>query len=745
MAQLRDRRRGRSSLPIRLLSVLGLGTLGILGVMLSGTPQAQPQPPPPPQAPTLLSVRMSVDPDQIFLRGAEAEPERATVTLELETAERPRRLNADILLVIDRSASFPLEEAVDAAERILDRLGPNDRVGLVSFATEARLDVRLVPATRSQAIHRALRTLVPEGKTALGEGMAVATDELTIAGRTDVELLEILLTDGRTNYGRDPLEEARKAAERGIVIYPVGVGRSVNRALLEEIARITGGEFFPAFHDAIVDQILQVQLSPDEPLVRDLEIVQTLAEGLRYEQALETPPTRVTTNPDGTTTLLWQLPGLRPNERWRTRFLVSGDEEGLLPLAEDPSRIRFFDLRGREVERDLPALFLQVRPRPRPVTVDFRFHPPSPTRFDEVCFTDQSTVEAGGRIVSWLWNFGDGTTSTEPNPCHRYRADGEYEVTLTVTSDEGVKKSVTKRITVFTPPQTVKAAFRFEPEMPTIFDEVRFFDETTLNRGEIVSWVWDFGDGTRAFEPNPTHQYAADGDYTVTLTVVSDEGVEATTRRTLTVFTPKLSVRREIDTYIPVDQTIPGQTFRVTVQIRANTRIHGAGLDENVPPDWVVRPVDNSTAELRLEDLQWLFTEVLEPGTVKTIVYEVTVPDDETPGTYRIDGTLSSASPRVNLPVDGDTQIEVLSGFPIRVVIAHWDASNRQLDLKGFPNHTIDLNQILQAISWWREGIEVPFTEDAAGNKQKIDFRTMQELVAYWLTDTSVFDPLPEE
>ncbi len=651
---------------------------------------------------------------------------------------------ADVVLVVDRSASFPIEDAAEAAERILDRLGFEDRVALVSFATEARLDVRLVPAARSQAIREALRGLVPEGKTALGEGMAVATEELSLAGRPEAERLQILLTDGRTNYGRDPLEEARKAADRGIVIYPVGVGRSVNRALLEEIARITGGVFFPAFHDAIVDRILQISIDPNDPLIRDVQIVQTLAPELRYEQALENPPSQVLSNPDGSTTLRWTLTDLRPGDRWQTQLQISGEQEGTWALTAAPSQIRYRDFRGREVTRDLPLLSLEVRPRPPLVTADFLFEPRNPTRFDEVRFFDRSTVEAG-QIVAWRWDFGDGTTSTERNPTHRFPADGTYRVTLTVTSDQGVQESAVQTITVFTPPQTVEAAFRFEPENPTLFDEVRFFDETTLNRGKIARWVWDFGDGTRAFEPNPTHRFPADGEYTVTLTVTSDEGVEAVTRRTITVFTPELSVRRTIDTYIPVDQTIPGQTFRVTVQIRANTRIHGAGLDENVPQDWVVRPIDNSTAELRLEDLQWLFTEVLEPGTVKTIVYEVTVPDDETPGTYRIDGTLSSASPRVSLPVTGDTQIEILSGFPIRVVIAHWDGSNRSLDLQGFPTHKIDLNQILQAISWWREGMEVPFTEDAAGNKQKIDFRTMQELVAYWLTDTSVFEPLPGE
>jgi PKD repeat protein len=46
-----------------------------------------------------------------------------------------------------------------------------------------------------------------------------------------------------------------------------------------------------------------------------------------------------------------------------------------------------------------------------------------------VRFTDLST----GEITSWLWNFGDGKTSTEQNPTNYYSSDGYYTVTLTVT------------------------------------------------------------------------------------------------------------------------------------------------------------------------------------------------------------------------------------------------------------------------------------------------------------------------
>jgi PKD repeat protein len=712
--------------------LLGLLLVGALG--WSGDPQGL----------ATLSIRHTVDPQRIFVQGSGVDPETAAVTLQLEAPRRPDRFTADVMLVLDRSASFPIEQAVDAAERVIERLGPSDRVGVVSFATEARLDARLTPVSQADSVREALQALITEGKTALGEGIAVATDELLVSGRPDALQIEILLTDGRSNFGRDPLEEAGKAADQGIVIYSVGVGRFVNRDLLTQIAEVTGGQFFPAFSDAIVDQILRAPVADSEPVIQDIEIVETLDRGLEYDTALRNPPTRVTPNFDGTTTLTWQLDSLREGEIWRAQFTVRGRETGFFSLTASPSHVSFTDLRGRRVEQDLPFLSLEVRPTPPRLTPDFRFTPTSPTRFDEIQFTDESTVESG-QIVSWLWEFGDGTFSSEPSPTHRYRLDGDYTVKLTVTSDQGVEASVRETISVRTPPQAVEAAFTFTPSEPTRLDDIQFTDETVLSRGEIVSWLWEFGDGTTSSEQNPTHRYPADGEYTVKLTVVSDEGVQSVVSQTIRVFTPKVTVRREINTYIPIDQTIPGETFQVTVTIRANTRIHGLGLDENVPESWAVKPLQNSTAELRSEDLQWLFSETLEPGTEKTIVYEVKVPTDAKPGMYRIDGTLSSASPQLSLPVDGDIQIEILSGFPIAVVVSHWDVNNNVLDLQAFPAHKIDLNQILKAISWWREGVEIPFSEDENGKKSVIDFKTIQELVAYWLTDTSVFEPLPQE
>lgn len=603
-----------------------------------------------------LRISQTIEPERVFIQDSGVSPQQATVTLTLEAPGQVERLIADVILVVDRSADSQLGQIKAAAERIIDLLGPNDRVGLVSFATEATLDARLTPVAEADGVRAALARLVAEGKTALGEGIAVAADELAFAGRPEAAWIQILLTDGRNNFGRSLLEAAQTAAERNVTIYAIGMGRFVNRALLTEIANITGGQFFPAFNDAIIDQILRITIPPDEPVVTDIEIFVTLTDKIHFKEALENPPSL---SPDKKT-LSWRLPQLMPDEIWTASFTVGGsavDECTVLNVHRTPSYVSFRDFRGRETQRDLPQLALEVCPPPPPVRCAFSFSPVSPTIFDEVEFTDESSVKEG-EIIGWLWDFGDGTTSTERNPKHRYDADGEYLITLTVRSDKGATDSCRKK---------------------------------------------------------------------------------------LTVFTPKVTAIRTIDTFIPPDETIPGQTIRVTIEIRVNAKIHGLGLDEDIPSGWEFNGVEDGSAQFRKEDLQWIFNEVLEPGMRKTIIYEVKIPEEEEANTYWIDGKIISALPKFKRDVEGDRQIEVLTGFPIRVVVAHWDVAKNELDLRAFPTHIIDDRQIEKAREWWREGIEVPYTEDEDGKRKVIDLEMMQELEAYWLTGTSVFEPLPQE
>jgi len=65
----------------------------------------------------------------------------------------------------------------------------------------------------------------------------------------------------------------------------------------------------------------------------------------------------------------------------------------------------------------------------------------------KVTFTDGS-IDSDGTIVSWFWDFGDGTTNTPQNPRHRYREPGEYTIKLEVTDDSGAVDSISKKVTV---------------------------------------------------------------------------------------------------------------------------------------------------------------------------------------------------------------------------------------------------------------------------------------------------------
>ncbi len=141
---------------------------------------------------------------------------------------------------------------------------------------------------------------------------------------------------------------------------------------------------------------------------------------------------------------------------------------------------------------------------------------------DKVCFTDKSS----GDIVSWLWDFGDGSNSTQQNPCHEYGLGGEFVVNLTITDRNGCVNFKTDTVSVqeivFPVSDNFCAtSFVFETasSSPTCPQTVCFTDTSTIDSGEIVSWLWDFGDGSTSSERNPCHTYLTEGTFTVKLEV----------------------------------------------------------------------------------------------------------------------------------------------------------------------------------------------------------------------------------
>jgi PKD repeat protein len=146
-------------------------------------------------------------------------------------------------------------------------------------------------------------------------------------------------------------------------------------------------------------------------------------------------------------------------------------------------------------------------------------------------FVDRSTDDDGS-VVSWLWDFGDGATSSERNPSHSYAATGRYDVLLMVTDDDGAADTRTRAAEPQAPPPP-------EPNEPPQADfdvhcsglTCTFVDQSKDDDGRIVSRRWSFGDGDASSEQNPVHTYATSGQYDVLLTVTDDRGATDTKTR----------------------------------------------------------------------------------------------------------------------------------------------------------------------------------------------------------------------
>jgi gliding motility-associated-like protein len=129
-----------------------------------------------------------------------------------------------------------------------------------------------------------------------------------------------------------------------------------------------------------------------------------------------------------------------------------------------------------------------------------------------------ATVSANQPIASYLWNFGDGTTSSAVNPTHVYAVAGTYTVSLIVTTTGGCADTsvIVDAVRVGQKPT---AAFSATPTDVCAFQPVQFTDNST---GSIDQWFWQFGDGGNSISQNPLYTYTDTGYFSVTLIVWSN-------------------------------------------------------------------------------------------------------------------------------------------------------------------------------------------------------------------------------
>ena len=153
-------------------------------------------------------------------------------------------------------------------------------------------------------------------------------------------------------------------------------------------------------------------------------------------------------------------------------------------------------------------------------------------------FTDFSSAETP---ISYLWDFGDGTTSNLQNPTHLFDNVGNYPITLTIWTDVGcIDTLIQFEPDIVNVRPIPEAKFSVNPKQTDICDsEIQFTNLSSLGQ----EYLYIFDDGTTSNDENPAHVYLEAGTLNPTLLVTSEYGCQDTTRETLfiepfTVYSP---------------------------------------------------------------------------------------------------------------------------------------------------------------------------------------------------------------
>jgi PKD repeat protein len=122
----------------------------------------------------------------------------------------------------------------------------------------------------------------------------------------------------------------------------------------------------------------------------------------------------------------------------------------------------------------------------------------------EVSVDGSASYDPDGMIVSYEWDFGDGETETGMTATHTYAADGTYTIMLTVTDNDGLIGTTSEPVTVEHEMISPVAEFSVEVDGLTV-SVVSTSDDPD---GTIVSWDWDWGDGSVGTGEIAAHTYA---------------------------------------------------------------------------------------------------------------------------------------------------------------------------------------------------------------------------------------------
>ncbi len=197
----------------------------------------------------------------------------------------------------------------------------------------------------------------------------------------------------------------------------------------------------------------------------------------------------------------------------------------------------FVDLIGMDPDQNVYRRRITINANAAESSVTFSMDPATPTAPATVRFDASDTYIANGEeITGFEWDFGDNSQNDKTKFSgsaieHLFEREGTYVITLNVRTISG--RIFTGKQTLVVRAPVVDTCFMPSRRSGKAPLGVRF--DTGCSTGEFQSWLWDFGDNSQSDQQNPTHVYLNAGEYKVTLTAVTKDGLKSMKTSTISV------------------------------------------------------------------------------------------------------------------------------------------------------------------------------------------------------------------
>ncbi len=263
-----------------------------------------------------------------------------------------------------------------------------------------------------------------------------------------------------------------------------------------------------------------------------------------------------------------------------------------------------------------------------------------------ISFSSTGSSDPDGQALTYLWTFGDGTTSTAANPTHSYTPGGSFIATLRVTDAGGLFAEDTAPVAVNRPPvaDAGPALYTTDRGVPASFSSAGSSDPD----GDPLTYLWEFGDGTTSTQANPTHIYTAGGAFTVNLRVRDPGGLTGTdlaamSVNDLAVTAPATGAVWSEGSTQTITWSVVGTVDTVVVEYRTGAALPWIPLGtviRDTELEWQVPDIgtsDETGVRVRVRRPNGLLSDPSDPFTIRNRVLLVTAPGGD--AIYETEGT----------------------------------------------------------------------------------------------------------